>query len=321
MKPLFKDSLPLISEQEIQQTEAQLKIMFPQSYREFLLSINGGFPEPNGFNVNKGDPNFIDYFYGINLDGKQLTLNLVNEIKDFRGIEAPDNYIPIAGNDSGDKYCLSILGEDLGSVYFWEHDNYYYDPDEPDECFGELKFITNDFEKLIEDAIYFPHESFFETLLRNKETEKLKDMIINEKLNINARDYKQATLLELAIEYNNVEIANLLLQKNCPSETNNLFYAKTPEMVNLLIKYGASVNQIFDYTTPLMTAAATHYNLELVEFLLKNGADSSIKDENGKTALDLANEELKTLLLEPKYNDRRIKILNKVIFVLDSVER
>lgn len=61
------------------------------------------------------------------------------------------------------------------------------------------------------------------------------------------------------------------------------------DILETLILHGADVNDPDgSYVTPLMFAAGDG-NIEIIEILLKNGADRSLKDINGETAEDWAN--------------------------------
>lgn len=59
------------------------------------------------------------------------------------------------------------------------------------------------------------------------------------------------------------------------------------ETAKKIIEYGASVNERSNGMTPLMLAAR-YNNVELVNFLLEKGADATIKDDKGFTALKYA---------------------------------
>ena len=54
-----------------------------------------------------------------------------------------------------------------------------------------------------------------------------------------------------------------------------------------IIEYGADVNERFNDMTPLMYAAR-YNNVEMIKILLGKGADVSIKDSKGNTALKYA---------------------------------
>ena len=54
-----------------------------------------------------------------------------------------------------------------------------------------------------------------------------------------------------------------------------------------MIAYGANVNDRYNGITPLMYAAR-YNNVEMLKELLNNGADLSLKDSRGNTALKFA---------------------------------
>lgn len=77
------------------------------------------------------------------------------------------------------------------------------------------------------------------------------------------------------------------------------------DIVKLLLEKGANVNApAADGTTPLMAVAGSGsvYGVEISEMLLKKGADATVRNKDGKTAVNFANEKgdkkLAELLLE-----------------------
>lgn len=63
----------------------------------------------------------------------------------------------------------------------------------------------------------------------------------------------------------------------------------TPREIETAIKDGANVNAGDEYgETALMSAAGSNRNPEVISVLLQNGADASIKDNEGKSAADYA---------------------------------
>ncbi len=59
-----------------------------------------------------------------------------------------------------------------------------------------------------------------------------------------------------------------------------------PELINILVKNGADVNdRAHRDRTPLMLACWHNASLKMIEALIKNGADVNAKDEGGMTAL------------------------------------
>lgn len=82
--------------------------------------------------------------------------------------------------------------------------------------------------------------------------------------------------------------------------TGHLHYKKVyPPIIRWLIRNGADVNH-YDGTDSILTLACDAYNgygLEIIELLLKSGADISRKNEQNKTALDIAREKGHTNLI------------------------
>lgn len=57
--------------------------------------------------------------------------------------------------------------------------------------------------------------------------------------------------------------------------------------VKKFVEYGVDVNEAKNGMTPLMVAAR-YNNAEIAKILIERGADVSVKDNNGRTALQLA---------------------------------
>jgi len=68
-----------------------------------------------------------------------------------------------------------------------------------------------------------------------------------------------------------------------------------------LLKDGSDINFMHTGWTPLMNAAVNG-KFDMVEFLMKNGADLSLRDSKGKAAVDLADD---------KKHQRIVSLLNK----------
>lgn len=70
-----------------------------------------------------------------------------------------------------------------------------------------------------------------------------------------------------------------------------------PELTEVLLSAGASVSAVFDGCTALHEAAVAG-NSEVVRLLLEAGADPRLKDDEGTTAIDLAEDPSVRSLLE-----------------------
>jgi uncharacterized protein len=111
-------------------------------------------------------------------------------------------------------------------------------------------------------------------------------MLLEEGANTNAKDNAGMTPLHVASTTSVSGKYKLKTGKTDWSPTGKTNY----DIVQLLLKNGADANarDIFGQT-PLYRAA-TSPNVEIVKLLLENGADASVRAEDGKTALDIATE-------------------------------
>lgn len=152
--------------------------------------------------------------------------------------------------------------------------------------------------------------------------------LVEKGADVNYKSYEGETPLSTAIYANDTEVVQYLLEKgadaNGDEEIRPLSFAASVgslQIVKLLVEYGANVNNqnesgstallrtnkvdiarflienganvnakdLYDGMTSLIGAAARQ-NVELVKLLLEKGADKSIRDAEGKNALDYAKE-------------------------------
>lgn len=116
--------------------------------------------------------------------------------------------------------------------------------------------------------------------------------------NLNITDSTGKTLLQYAIDDNNVELAENLLEHGVAVNVVNSNYLaelkyNQPEITALLLAHGADTSYITASGQTLLMAAVQNLNVTLVEYLLKNGADVSMRDKDGNTMLFYVAEALK----------------------------
>jgi hypothetical protein len=105
--------------QAVEDVERRLKIKFPTAYRQFLLAINGGEPEPRLFTVPGCGDALVAILYGIQVERTPGDLEWEQEQATLWE-PFPPGVIAI-GNDPGDnKLLLWTLGEREGQVSFWD---------------------------------------------------------------------------------------------------------------------------------------------------------------------------------------------------------
>ncbi|MCX7570161.1 SMI1/KNR4 family protein [Tumebacillus sp. DT12] len=109
----IEESRTPLTEEKLDEVQKRLTLVFPAEYRAFLLKNNGGKPTPNTFsfldrNGEKADSLLDD-----------LEVEYTDLLSDERILP---HLVPIANDPFGNLICLSVAGEDLGKVYFWDHE-------------------------------------------------------------------------------------------------------------------------------------------------------------------------------------------------------
>ena len=147
-------------------------------------------------------------------------------------------------------------------------------------------------------------DSFSRTPLTEARSIPMLTLFLKYKADVNSRDWKGFTPLMYAALDAQDESVGFLLQHgadvNAQDDYGNtaLFYAKNEAMIRLLLRHGAEVNtQNYPAETALAHAAKAALNREAgsantraqakakVKFLLLRGADPTLKDNDGESAL------------------------------------
>lgn len=128
-------------------------------------------------------------------------------------------------------------------------------------------------------------------------------LLISHGANVNARDDKGITPLHLISRYGNIRIVRFLVEHGAEIDAEDDDYGITPlykaikhgnsEVIKFLINNGANVKFKCKNKAPLIMAVEKFYKLneDIIEFLLSHGVDINAKDKNGRTALDIAQEQ------------------------------
>jgi hypothetical protein len=107
-----------VEELEIAKLERAMKVRFPKSYRNFLLTHNGGRPIPAGFELDlDGDRQRwqVHFFFSVNDSVKSCRLDWNEEVtRETR----PPGVLPIAHDDFGNTFYLRTTEGMADSVYF-----------------------------------------------------------------------------------------------------------------------------------------------------------------------------------------------------------
>lgn len=144
------DSGRSVTQEDLTRAEERMGCTITATYRDFLLSHNGGRPEPNHFSVYGKNgalytTSAVDWFFGINTGAYYNSLE--QHFAMVREHRVPPNLLPIAGDPGGNLICLSVEGADVGTVYFWDHEEEADDSDPP--TYGNVFFIASSFDAFL----------------------------------------------------------------------------------------------------------------------------------------------------------------------------
>lgn len=111
---------PLVID-NIEEFERKMDINIPPSYRSFLLTNNGGKPNPDGFMYLQDKKEYrscVHRFLGIH-EGEYS--NLETYLKTYAD-RLPKDMFPIAHDPGGNLICIKYDDFEQG-VFFWDHEN------------------------------------------------------------------------------------------------------------------------------------------------------------------------------------------------------
>ena len=140
-------------------------------------------------------------------------------------------------------------------------------------------------------------------------------ILIKNNADINQKDELNKTPLITAISKELYKIAKLLLSNRCSINDQDklgqaaIHYAALANNIRatkLLIKHKCYINlQTASHNNTALHIALKNNHLKLATLLIENGADTTIKNDRGKTALDLTSKKNQKLLTEQSTNNKR----------------
>lgn len=126
----------------------EFSLKLPESYIDFILNNNGGYPNLAAYGNPYEDGSVVDSFYSISLDDyvfkeDKVTLLPSREIiKTHQILEKniPSYFYPFADDEGNAKFCISMNEKDFGYIYLVFLDG---TSDEPTFiCDSFVKFIN-----------------------------------------------------------------------------------------------------------------------------------------------------------------------------------
>ena len=141
----IKDGNGQLKKSEIEELENNNSLQLPPTYRTFLETFNGGYPDPDGFSfIDSDDGSSVDRFLGINV-GKHS--NLEKYLKIYEG-RLPKGLFPIAHDPGGNLILIGIEEPIRGKVFFWDHEK-EVDSGAPD--MSNVYPVANSFEDFLNE--------------------------------------------------------------------------------------------------------------------------------------------------------------------------
>jgi hypothetical protein len=137
------EKLPPAPPDQLDGFEADLGVILPADYRNFLISCNGGYvggrywfmgPTPEGKAADAG----VHHIGGFR-EESHFSLAWARDCYQGEELRIPRDLIWIMDDPFGNAICLGIRGEHRGRVYFWDHER---EPD-ADEWNGEVQTAGN----------------------------------------------------------------------------------------------------------------------------------------------------------------------------------
>ncbi|MEC0714480.1 SMI1/KNR4 family protein [Bacillus haynesii] len=136
-----------LSLEEIEQFETKNNVKLTEKYKKFLLQWNGGYPEPNIFNISdEQGKSVLNVFNSIG--DMYDNLEKVIDIYEYR---LPTGFIPIADDPAGNVICLGTKEPYYDKIYFWDHEEESENPDDMSNMYILADDINEFLDNLYED--------------------------------------------------------------------------------------------------------------------------------------------------------------------------
>lgn len=121
--------------------ESENNFSLPKDYQNFLIEVNGGWPEDNIFFKDGQQFSDVNTFFSINRHPEWNYLFYNLHIYSER---IPYSMLPIANDSFGNLYLISLRDGYFGEIYFWKHEEELLEGD-ASEYFENVIFLAKSF--------------------------------------------------------------------------------------------------------------------------------------------------------------------------------
>jgi hypothetical protein len=137
-----------VTDSQLNDLEKHFGVKFPQAYRDFMLTTNGGIPLHMCFNFKDGTEGSTVAFYTVLPDDR---FDII-ERNEARAGRLPRGFVSIGDDDNGNEICIDCNeGQGYGKIHFWDHEN---EADaaqgETPETVGNTILVDNSFTEFLE---------------------------------------------------------------------------------------------------------------------------------------------------------------------------
>ncbi len=124
---------PPASPELVARLEAQIGQALPSEYRNYLLAQDGGRLDNNDRHVNT--------IFGLGEVPEWASM--WRKVKTYES-RVPAWLLPVAYDDGGNLYAVSLRPEDFGSVWFWDHEEEADEGEPPSE--DNIELVSKDWD-------------------------------------------------------------------------------------------------------------------------------------------------------------------------------
>lgn len=259
----------------LESLEAHWQITLPTDYRNFLLTTNGGIPHPCLYQTIDRGPIWIQMLYGLSPTDPSFPASPLN------------GWLEVGLDRQGNKVQLGIADEQRG------HIRLAICPKRSQtnamEHFIPLAFSFSEFIHQFQRSEGFPRA---EDILKNPTAAGLINLLRHGWTMDGYAGRTSLAAIFLKAEAQEPGIFEIALQADLPSTNlwGEVILAQNLKAAHLLVEYGYDIEEWQGKNFPPLAFAAKSKAAHIALWLLANGANPTIADFKGKTALDYAQE-------------------------------
>jgi hypothetical protein len=218
--------------------ERSLKERLPETYRQHLLSYNGGKWEPKCFVISeKEGESSVHGVYGLHGGPGYCRLDAIRETFSDR---IPKDLLAIACDSFGNQICIGISGKWRDAIYFWNH-----------EVVGNksLTRIADSFDNFIGSLFKYEPTEHLSKIIEDNDLDELKRLLDDHLIELEGVDQYGRTLIERSAIAARPEIIEFLFDRGAKlrdalayAEKNAEYFSEHIPVVELIKQLARRVN-------------------------------------------------------------------------------